>query len=59
MSNAYKKAIEEYAPDEVDVVHDRFHLVSAMNDTIDAIRRGEQRKSSPEPATSRPFRVIE
>jgi hypothetical protein len=28
----------------VDVVHDRFHLVSAMNDTIDAIRRGEQRR---------------
>jgi transposase len=47
MPNAYRKAIEEYAPDEVDVVDDRFHLVSAMNDTIDAIRRGEQRHLEP------------
>jgi hypothetical protein len=47
MSNAYKIAIEKYAPDEVDVVHDRMHFVSATNDTIDAIRRGEQRRLEP------------
>jgi len=44
MSTGYRKAIEMYAPDDVDVVHDRYHLVSSMNDTIDAIRRDEQRR---------------
>lgn len=44
MSSAYRKAIEMYASDEVDVVHDRYHLVASMNDTVDAVRRQQQRR---------------
>jgi transposase len=44
MSTGYRKAIDKYAPDDVAVVHDRYHLVSSMNDTIDSIRREEQRR---------------
>lgn len=44
MSTAYRKAIRKYAPEGVDVVHDKYHLVASMNDTIDSIRRQEQRR---------------
>lgn len=44
MSTGYRKAIRKYAPEDVDVVHDKYHLVASMNDTIDAIRRQEQRR---------------
>lgn len=44
MSTGYRKAIRKYAPDGIEVVHDKYHLVSSMNDTVDAIRRHEQRR---------------
>ncbi|MFB6375767.1 MAG: ISL3 family transposase [Bradymonadaceae bacterium] len=44
MSTGYRKAIRKYAPDDVAVVHDKYHLVSSMNDTVDAVRRQEQRR---------------
>ena len=44
MSNAYLKAIREYWPHQVDVVHDHFHVVSNMNDVVDKVRREEQKQ---------------
>jgi len=38
MSNAYAKWVREYLP-EADVVYDHFHVVKAMNDKLDAVRR--------------------
>jgi transposase len=42
MSGAYLKAIKDYGPPGVAVVHDRYHVVSNMNDIIDKVRREEQ-----------------
>lgn len=44
MSTGYRKAIRKYAPEGIDIVHDKYHLVASMNDTIDSIRRQEQRR---------------
>lgn len=44
MSAAYRKAIELYAPKGVAIVHDPFHLVAAMNEVLDEVRRSEQRR---------------
>lgn len=44
MSTGYRKAIRKYAPEGIDIVYDKYHLVASMNDTIDAIRRQEQRR---------------
>lgn len=44
MSAAYLKAITLYAPKNVAIVHDPFHLVSAMNDVLDEVRRREQQR---------------
>jgi transposase len=44
MSAAYLKAIQLYAPKDVTVVHDPFHLVAAMNEVLDQIRRTEQNR---------------
>ncbi len=44
MSKAYIKAIELYAPKCVTVVHDRYHVVSNMNDVVDKVRRAEQNR---------------
>ena len=48
MSNAYRKAIREFGPPGVVVVHDRYHLVSAMNHVIDQVRRSEQNRQEEE-----------
>ncbi len=48
MSPAYLKAIRKLGPKDVVVVHDRYHLVSAMNRTIDAVRRVEQNRQEEE-----------
>lgn len=42
MSSAYLKAIKEYCPSGVDVVHDRYHVVANMSAVVDDIRRDEQ-----------------
>lgn len=44
MSAAYLKAIQLFAPPTVAVVHDPFHLVAAINDVLDQIRRIEQQR---------------
>ncbi len=44
MSGAYIKAIRDYGPPGVAVVHDRYHVVSNMNDVIDKVRRDEQNR---------------
>jgi transposase len=44
LSAAYFKAIQLYAPPGVTVVHDPFHLVAAMNQVLDEIRRSEQNR---------------
>jgi len=44
MSSAYLKAIEDFGPSGVVVVHDRYHVVSNMNDVIDKVRRDEQNR---------------
>ena len=43
MSGAYLKAIRLYAPREV-VVHDRYHVVSLMNEVLDNIRNQEMKR---------------
>lgn len=44
MSNAYLKAINQYWPKHVDIVHDHYHIVSNMNDILDKVGRDEQNK---------------
>jgi transposase len=44
MSGAYQKAIRLYAPPGVVVVHDRYHVVSLMNDVLDNIRNQEMKR---------------
>ena len=44
MSSAYLKAIEDFGPSDVAIVHDRYHVVSNMNDVIDKVRRDEQNR---------------
>lgn len=44
MSAAYLKAIQLFAPPGVAVVHDPFHLVAALNDVLDQVRRTEQQR---------------
>ena len=41
MSPAYRKAVAEYARPSTKIVHDPFHLVQAMNQMVDEIRRDE------------------
>ena len=48
MSHAYRKAIRDFGPPGVVVVHDRYHLVSAMNHVIDQVRRSEQNRQEEE-----------
>ena len=38
MSNAYAKWVREYLP-KAQVVYDHFHVIKAMNDKLDAVRR--------------------
>jgi transposase len=40
----YRKAIERFGPPGVQVIHDRYHIVSDMNGVIDAVRRQEQNR---------------
>jgi transposase len=42
MSEAYIKAVAEYWPKEVAIVHDHYHIVAGMNEVIKKIRREEQ-----------------
>jgi len=42
MSSGYAKAIRLYAPEDVTVVFDKYHVVALMNRVIDDIRRAEQ-----------------
>jgi transposase len=42
MSAAYLKAVQLYAPSDVVVVHDHFHVVANMNEVVDEVRRDEQ-----------------
>jgi transposase len=44
MSGAYLKAIRLFAPRGVVVVHDRYHVVSLMNDVLDNIRNQEMKR---------------
>lgn len=44
MSSAYLKAIKEFGPPGVAIVHDRYHVVSNMNHVIDQVRRDEQNR---------------
>jgi len=44
MSSAYLKAIEDFGPPGVAIVHDRYHIVSNMNNVIDKVRRDEQNR---------------
>ena len=44
MSPAYARAIKEYWPGEVAIVHDHYHVVSNMNEVIDKVRRDEQNR---------------
>jgi len=44
MSEAYVKAVEEYWPRPVAIVHDHYHLVSNMNEVITNVRRLEQKR---------------
>jgi len=44
MSSAYLKAIKDFGPPGVTVVHDRYHVVSKMNEVIDKVRRDEQNR---------------
>ena len=43
MSEAYKKAVTEHAP-QADIVYDRFHVVKLLLEAIDEIRRDEVRR---------------
>ena len=43
MGSGYRKAIDAYAPAGV-VVHDRYHVVAAMNEVVDHVRREEQNR---------------
>ena len=44
MSASYRKAIDLYAPKDVVVVHDHFHLIALMNEGVDEVRRDEQNR---------------
>ena len=44
MSPAYARAIKEYWPGEVAIVHDHYHVVANMNEVIDQVRRDEQNR---------------
>ena len=44
LSSAYIKAIKQYAPKGIAIVHDPFHLVQLVNRTIDEVRRQEQKR---------------
>lgn len=44
MSSAYLKAIRLYAPRGIVVVHDRYHVVSLMNDALDSVRKQELKR---------------
>ena len=44
MSGAYLKAVRLYAPKDVKLVHDRYHVVAEMNAVIDRVRRDEQNR---------------
>jgi transposase len=51
MNGAYKKAVDEWAPN-ADVIYDRFHVVKLLLDAVDEVRRaicreleGDQRKT--------------
>jgi transposase len=44
MSEAYVKAVEEYWPRPVAIVHDHYHLVANMNEVITNVRRLEQNR---------------
>jgi len=44
MSKAYLKAIQLYAPKNITVVHDHYHVVADMNDVVDKVRRDEQNR---------------
>ncbi len=48
MSGPYAAAVREYGPKSVAVVHDHYHIVSAMNAVIDHVRRDEQNRLSGE-----------
>ena len=44
MGAGYLRAIAEFGPKDVLVVHDHYHLVANMNQVIDQVRRDEQRR---------------
>ena len=44
MNGGYLKAISDFGPPGVVVVHDHYHLVSNMNQVVDQVRRDEQRR---------------
>lgn len=44
MSRGYAKAIRQYAPADVTVVFDKYHVIALMNRVIDDIRRAEQNR---------------
>lgn len=44
MAGGYAKAIKLYAPKDVTVVFDKFHVVALMNRVVDEVRRAEQRR---------------
>lgn len=46
-NGAYRSAIEEQIP-QVEIVHDRFHLIMNLNAAVDEIRRAEWRKANKE-----------
>jgi transposase len=48
MSSAYLKAIADYGPKDVKVVHDHYQVVSNMNDVVDKVRRDEQNRQEEE-----------
>lgn len=45
LSPAYIKAVRDYAPKQVRIVHDRFHLIQLVNKALDAVRRQEQSRA--------------
>jgi transposase len=44
MSGSYLKGIQTFGPKDVTIVHDPFHLVAAMNQVLDEVRRLEQQR---------------
>lgn len=44
MSAAFLKAIEQELPNDVLIIHDRFHIMKLMNKVLDQVRRSEQNR---------------